>query len=42
MPKWLRVYHRWRRFQVTTLLYPVMQAAVWLLAFPIVGWLSLQ
>lgn len=38
----LSLYHRWRRFQVISLLYPLLCSALCLLAFPVLAWVSLM
>ena len=38
----LSMYHRWRRFQVTSLLYPLLSAGLCLLSFPALAWVSLM
>lgn len=42
MSKRLSLYHRWRRFQVTSLLYPLLGTAMCMLAVPALAWVILQ
>ena len=38
----LALYHRWRRFQVTSLTYPLILCALTILLMLAIAWLSLQ
>lgn len=38
----LSLYHRWRRFQVTSLAYPLILSALTVAAMLLICWVSLQ
>lgn len=38
----LSLYHRWRRFQVTSLVYPLLLCVLTMLLMLAIGWSSLQ
>lgn len=38
----LSLYHRWRRFQVTSLTYPLILSVLTLAAMLLICWVSLQ
>jgi len=42
MSAWLSLYHRWRRFQVISLLYPLLGTALCMAAVPALVWVTLQ
>ena len=42
MSMYLSLYHRWRRFQVTSLLYALIAPALCMVSVPALAWLILQ
>lgn len=38
----IALYHRWRRFQVTSIAYPLGLSAMTIASGVVVGWLSLH
>jgi hypothetical protein len=38
----LSLYHRWRRFQVTSLAYPLILSTLTMAAMLLICWVSLQ
>lgn len=38
----LALYHRWRRFQVTSLTYPLILVGLTMAAVLLIGWVSIR